>query len=332
MASGETNFSALTEKTTPESSDVFLLEDTTATKKVKFSNLFSAILDQLTTKTFSGLQTTAKNIIGAVNETRTTANTAKSTADTVSARTIPSGGTAGQILSKNSNTNYDTQWIDPPSGSSDSGGTSDYNDLTNKPQIGGVALTGNKTLDQLGIQPKGNYLTTVPQANSTTFGGIKAKAKTTETVEAAIGTDGKLYVPTYPSAGGAAENGLPSGGTTGQILKKKSGTNYDVEWSDESDSSIPRQEMQSTDTTVTLQPNVLYVFPEMASLTVTLATPSNTNIANEWHFFFTSGTNPTTLTLNDVLSDAYSIEANMKYEVSILEGVAYIKGVTVNEA
>ena len=76
MASGETNFSALTEKTTPESSEVILLEDTTATKKVKFSNLFSAILDQLTTKTFSGLQTTAKNIIGAVNEIRTTANTA----------------------------------------------------------------------------------------------------------------------------------------------------------------------------------------------------------------------------------------------------------------
>ena len=46
---------------------------------------------------------------------------------------------------------------------------------------------------------------------------------------------------------------------------------------------------------------------------------------------FTSGATATILTLNDVLSDAYSIEANMKYEVSILEGVAYIKGVAVNE-
>ena len=95
---------------------------------------------------------------------------------------------------------------------------------------------------------------------------------------------------------------------------------------------IPRQEMQSTNTSVTLQPNVLYVFPEMASLTVTLRTPSDTNVANEYHFFFTSGATATTLTLNDVLSDAYSIEANMKYEVSILEGVAYIKGVSTNEA
>ena len=99
-----------------------------------------------------------------------------------------------------------------------------------------------------------------------------------------------------------------------------------------SSSATPRQEMQNTDTTVTLEPNKLYVFPEMASLTVTLGTPSDINVENEYHFFFTSGQTATTLTLNDVLSDAYSIEANMKYEVSILENVAYIKGVSMSEA
>lgn len=31
------------------------------------------------------------------------------------------------------------------------GGTSDYNNLNNKPQINGVTLTGNKTSDQIGI-------------------------------------------------------------------------------------------------------------------------------------------------------------------------------------
>lgn len=95
----------------------------------------------------------------------------------------------------------------------------------------------------------------------------------------------------------------------------------------ETSANIPRQEMQNTNTTVTLQPNILYVFPEMASLTVTLATPTDNTIAIEYHFFFTSGSTATTLTLNNVLSDAYSIEANTKYEVSILEGVAYIRGV-----
>lgn len=38
-----------------------------------------------------------------------------------------------------------------------SGGTSDYTDLTNKPSINNVILSGNKSLNDLGIQPAGNY-------------------------------------------------------------------------------------------------------------------------------------------------------------------------------
>lgn len=140
----------------------------------------------------------------------------------------------------------------------------------------------------------------LPIMSDTQLGGGKAVEKTDEDVPVAVDTEtGQLFVPTYPESASAY---------------------------------IPRQEMQSTDTTVTIEPNKLYIFPEMASLTVTLATPSDTNVANEYHFFFTSGATATTLTLNDVLSDAYSIEANTKYEVSILEGVAYIKGVSTDAA
>ena len=186
------------------------------------------------------------------------------------------------------------QTINIPIGGSTGGGTTNYNDLSNKPQLSGVTLEGNKTLDDIGVQPKGNYLTSVPQASSTIVGGIKAEsAGVADTVPVKIKSDGTLVVPTYPEGGSA---------------------------------DIPRQEMQNTDTAVTLEPNKLYIFPEMTSLTVTLAEPSDTNVANEYHFFFTSGNTATTLTLNDVLSDAYSVDANMKYEVSILENVAYIKG------
>ena len=38
-----------------------------------------------------------------------------------------------------------------------SGGTFDYEELSNKPQINSVELNGNKTLDELGIQAKGDY-------------------------------------------------------------------------------------------------------------------------------------------------------------------------------
>lgn len=238
-------------------------------------------------------------------------------------------------------------------GGSDGQGTSDYNDLSNKPKINGVLLEGDKTPDDIGvvatkqgIDNAGKVLGIGSDGNVTPVDGSG------EGTPGKDGEDGGYYTPevtqptdttmqmsfraskadmpevktaviSLPSTG--IENGLPIGGTAGQFLKKNSGNNYDVSWADVQET--PRQQMQNTDTTVTLQPNVLYVFPEMASLTVTLGTPSDTNVANEYHFFFTSGDTATTLTLNDVLSDAYSIEAHMKYEVSILEGVAYIKGV-----
>ena len=142
------------------------------------------------------------------------------------------------------------EWVEQPAVGGSSGNISlDYAALTNKPQIGGKELVGNKTLDELGIQPKGTYLTketdptvpawakaetkptytaaevgalpdtinvmrnpkkviftgavvgeydgsvektfniptyTLPQAKESTLGGIKAKAKTNETVEVAL--------------------------------------------------------------------------------------------------------------------------------------------------
>ena len=59
---------------------------------------------------------------------------------------VPAGGTTGQVLAKKSGTDYDTEWVNQSSG-----GTSDYSSLSNKPQINGNTLTGNKTAAQLGL-------------------------------------------------------------------------------------------------------------------------------------------------------------------------------------
>lgn len=83
--------------------------------------------------------------------------------------------------------------------------------------------------------------------------------------------------------------------------------------------ATPRQQMQSTDTTATLQPNTLYVFPEMATLSVTLATPSNTDIVNDYMFTFTSGATATTLSLPDSVITDIAVEPNMYYECSIID-------------
>lgn len=54
-----------------------------------------------------------------------------------------------------------------PGSGGGTGGTTDYIDLLNKPKINNVELNGNKTLSELGIQPKGNYLTSVPSVYKT---------------------------------------------------------------------------------------------------------------------------------------------------------------------
>lgn len=58
------------------------------------------------------------------------------------------GGNQNQILSKKTDTDFDFEWIDNTGGS---GGTTDYNQLTNKPSINGSTLQGNKTAAQLGL-------------------------------------------------------------------------------------------------------------------------------------------------------------------------------------
>ncbi len=97
---------------------------------------------------------------------------------------------------------------------------------------------------------------------------------------------------------------------------------------------IPRITKTSADTTSALDPNKLYVFPEMASLTITLNTPSNANIANEYHFCFDSGSTATVLTLPATIlqPDGFTVEANMHYEISILEGAMTAQGWAVSSS
>lgn len=83
-----------------------------------------------------------------------------------------------------------------------------------------------------------------------------------------------------------------------------------------------RIEMTDTDTTAEIQPNKLYVFPEMTELTLTFAAPTDTSIVNEYHIIFTSGSTATTLTIPDTIKipDGFTVEANKIYELSVLEG------------
>lgn len=83
---------------------------------------------------------------------------------------------------------------------------------------------------------EGGGISEIPQATETDTGGIKAAERTTESSEVKIDpATGKLYA----NAPGEALNGLPAGGSAGQVLSKVDGTDYNAEWIDASTEAHP---------------------------------------------------------------------------------------------
>ena len=88
---------------------------------------------------------------------------------------------------------------------------------------------------------------------------------------------------------------------------------------------IERIEKLATDTTVTLEPNKLYVFPEMESLAYTIKG------TGEVHFIFRSGATATRVVHpSGVNIGSFTVDANKIYEVSILEGLLTSQNWSVN--
>ena len=90
--------------------------------------------------------------------------------------------------------------------------------------------------------------------------------------------------------------------------------------------SIPVVNNGTSNTTATIQPNTLYIWGEVTRLNITLATPTDNNVLNEYHFFFTSGATATALSLpNTVLwEEEPAIIPNCQYEVIIVNNCGKI--------
>lgn len=75
--------------------------------------------------------------------------------------------------------------------------------------------------------------------------------------------------------------------------------------------------MSSSDTSVNLEQNTFYIFPEMSSLTMSLTS----HTTGCYHFRFTSGPTATTLILPDYVNSDLSVEPNRTYEISIFDNL-----------
>ena len=83
-----------------------------------------------------------------------------------------------------------------------------------------------------------------------------------------------------------------------------------------------RIEKLASDITVELEPNKLYIFPEIENLTYTLKESEDKNIVNEYHFIFTSGASPVQVVHPlGVRIGNFTVLANKVYEVSIMENL-----------
>jgi hypothetical protein len=118
---------------------------------------------------------------------------------------VAAGGTTGQVLAKKSNTNYDTEWID------NSGGGSTVSVNVGKTTTGEPGT--NASVTNSGDETNVVLNFTIPRGKTGPQGP-----------QGEPGANGK----TGPQ--GPAGHGVAAGGTTGQVLTKKSNTNYDTEW------------------------------------------------------------------------------------------------------
>lgn len=146
-------------------------------------------------------------------------------------------------------------------GGGGTGGTTNYENLSNKPRLNGVTLEGNKTLDQVGVLAKnqgssnsGKYLSVGSDGNVVPADAPSGGTVDAEQIKQAVNG----YLEENPVSGMTAEQEqqlnqnttdvadlksamsnktLPLGGTSGQVLSKKTDDDYDVEWKDIESSS-----------------------------------------------------------------------------------------------
>lgn len=86
---------------------------------------------------------------------------------------------------------------------------------------------------------------------------------------------------------------------------------------------IPEVNHGTSDTTFTLTPNIMHIWGEVSSLTLTFPEDTNT-VLDEFMFTFTSPSTPTTLTLPTTIKwiQEPNIEAGKTYQVSVVNGLA----------
>lgn len=216
-----------------------------------------------------------------------------------------------------------TLYFDIPAGTpgGGSGGTSDYTELTNKPQINGHTLTGNQTAEQLGLATPSDIPTVPVQSVAGKTGAVNLGAGDVgfnSSEEYNEGTVGAKLSALNRQLSDLETSGINAitGASVGQIIKvltvDENGKPQTWEAVDE-DRVVT---VSGTTATIVAEAGVRYVCGELTELTFTPPASGLTAIR------FTSGTTPTVISLlpaADVkMPDDWTgtLEANQVYEIN----------------
>ena len=148
----------------------------------------------------------------------------------------PTGGSANQVLTKNSSTNYDYSWVNVPAGFADPMSTIGDIIIRNASNVT-TRLAGNTTsgLQLLSSTGTGSVATApvwrTLAKSDIGLGNVENTALSTWAGSANITTLGTIGTGTWQGSPIALPyGGTPSTGVTGQVLMKNSNSNYDYSW------------------------------------------------------------------------------------------------------
>ena len=155
--------------------------------------------------------------------------------------------------------------------------------------------------------------------------------------------------------GGGAANGIPSGGSAGDLLIKASSTDYDAQWYDlevvrfaaqtltdgekaqartnigagDANKPIVTKDNTSTTPSVTPETGCRYEYGELSSLTI-----SNPPATGEYSIVFTSGSTATTTTIPSSFLglESFAASANTLYEINVLDNRAVVASWAVSSS
>lgn len=264
---------------------------------------------------------------------------------TIPAAGIPAGGNAGQVLTKtDGSTDYAVAWRDTNNIFPSAYCTTAAATAAKAASCTLWTATANSYLHILMTKANSNQGALTLNVNSTGAAPIyingSVSSSTNYTLPAGsyivfydgtnyyFRTDGKLTANITGTADGVSLGSLTdvstTGATNGQVLGYNGSSWEPTNAGGGGDTPIVNH--GTSDTTFAVTPNTLHIWGEVASLTLTLATPTDATIVNEYMFEFTSGSTATTLSLPATVEWAescgsLSVEASKTYQVSIVNNI-----------